>query len=499
MRIGTIHAFCQSLLRRFPLEAAVSPHFRLSRRPTPRGARPRRERSSPPAPAARGRWRGAGRSAPPTRSALVRRCRRRRRAGRPALLLPDPAALEAAAPRRRRRRGATRRPAPRRDPAAGRAAMRRLLAWRCGPGRPACRARRPDARLARSGASRPPRRLGGLARPVPDRRRRAARAGGFVRGKARRRPARDRRCAAGRGRARGGGRRCLPGDPHGRATMALLRLAGPVLRPLRRRQAGARPARLRRPDRPHADAAARSGRGLGALQARWRHRPPAARRGAGHLRRCSGASPARSPRSSSPAAASRWPADRACCRAPCSRSATTSSRSTRSRAPTRRRSTTGREIFRERVETGGQVWREPDARPCRSARSCRCWRWSMRCSRVRRRRAAWSNPAARPGPARLGPAGGARLRRAVAAGAACRARPDRRTRRRRPRRRSLVGARAQPRPGLRPAAPGRRAGALDRRRDRRAVTRAAPLLGRRRRAGAGARAAARSSARWCGR
>ena len=29
MRIGTIHAFCQSLLRRFPVEASVSPHFRL--------------------------------------------------------------------------------------------------------------------------------------------------------------------------------------------------------------------------------------------------------------------------------------------------------------------------------------------------------------------------------------------------------------------------------------------------------------------------------------
>src|SRR5579875_4107514 len=29
MRIGTIHAFCQALLRRFPLEAALSPHFRL--------------------------------------------------------------------------------------------------------------------------------------------------------------------------------------------------------------------------------------------------------------------------------------------------------------------------------------------------------------------------------------------------------------------------------------------------------------------------------------
>jgi ATP-dependent helicase/nuclease subunit A len=30
MRIGTIHAFCQSLLRRFPLEAALSPHFQLA-------------------------------------------------------------------------------------------------------------------------------------------------------------------------------------------------------------------------------------------------------------------------------------------------------------------------------------------------------------------------------------------------------------------------------------------------------------------------------------
>src|SRR6185437_7973552 len=29
MRIGTIHAFCQSLLRRFPLEAQLSPHFGL--------------------------------------------------------------------------------------------------------------------------------------------------------------------------------------------------------------------------------------------------------------------------------------------------------------------------------------------------------------------------------------------------------------------------------------------------------------------------------------
>ena len=30
MRIETIHAFCQSLLRRFPLEAELSPHFEVA-------------------------------------------------------------------------------------------------------------------------------------------------------------------------------------------------------------------------------------------------------------------------------------------------------------------------------------------------------------------------------------------------------------------------------------------------------------------------------------
>ena len=30
MRIETIHAFCQSLLRRFPLEAGLSPHFEVA-------------------------------------------------------------------------------------------------------------------------------------------------------------------------------------------------------------------------------------------------------------------------------------------------------------------------------------------------------------------------------------------------------------------------------------------------------------------------------------
>ena len=49
MKIMTIHAFCQSLLRRFPLEAEVAPHFTLDRgarchRPAGRGARRDAER-----------------------------------------------------------------------------------------------------------------------------------------------------------------------------------------------------------------------------------------------------------------------------------------------------------------------------------------------------------------------------------------------------------------------------------------------------------------------
>ncbi len=34
MKIQTIHAFCQSLLRRFPLEAGIAPHFRIADEPT---------------------------------------------------------------------------------------------------------------------------------------------------------------------------------------------------------------------------------------------------------------------------------------------------------------------------------------------------------------------------------------------------------------------------------------------------------------------------------
>ena len=53
-------------------------------------------------------------------------------------------------------------------------------------------------------------------------------------------------------------------------------------RALPRREGPPRPARLRRSDRQDARAAQyRNGR-LGALQARWRHRPSADRRGAGH-------------------------------------------------------------------------------------------------------------------------------------------------------------------------------------------------------------------------
>ena len=59
-------------------------------------------------------------------------------------------------------------------------------------------------------------------------------------------------------------------------------LAAPVLRRLCQAQGSGRPARLRRPDRPHVEPAGRSRRGLGAVQAGRRSRSPAAGRGAGH-------------------------------------------------------------------------------------------------------------------------------------------------------------------------------------------------------------------------
>jgi ATP-dependent helicase/nuclease subunit A len=49
MRIGTIHAFCQSLLHRFPLEAQISPHFRVVEDADARAALDRAREASLPA------------------------------------------------------------------------------------------------------------------------------------------------------------------------------------------------------------------------------------------------------------------------------------------------------------------------------------------------------------------------------------------------------------------------------------------------------------------
>ncbi len=65
-------------------------------------------------------------------------------------------------------------------------------------------------------------------------------------------------------------------------TAALLTVAHEVLTRYQQRERAPRPARLRRPDRQDAGAADQRRRGLGALQARSRHRSRADRRGAGH-------------------------------------------------------------------------------------------------------------------------------------------------------------------------------------------------------------------------
>ena len=104
-------------------------------------------------------------------------------------------------------------------------------------------------------------------------------------------------------------------------------------RALPRREGPPRPARLRRPDRQDAGAARPRSRGLGALQARSRHRPCADRRGAGHQPEAMGDHPRadrgvhRRRRRARPSSARS------------SRSATRSSRSSRSRARRRASST----------------------------------------------------------------------------------------------------------------------------------------------------------------
>ncbi len=120
---------------------------------------------------------------------------------------------------------------------------------------------------------------------------------------------------------------------------ALIRLAEPVAAAFAVQQGRRRAARLRRPDPAHHGAAGRSGRRLGALQARRRARSSAARRSAGH-----GAGAMGDRRRADRGILRRTRARARACGAACSRSATGNSRSSPSRAPTPTSSTPGATI-----------------------------------------------------------------------------------------------------------------------------------------------------------
>ena len=167
MRIGTIHAFCQSLLRRFPLEAALSPHFQTGRRSRRRGRADRGARETcwrtpvrpPCAPRSR-RWRASSR--PTSSVAMSTPCRPICRACR----------ARSTWARRWKRRSAApsaspRRPRPRSSPSA--------INWQSEPelreaalivqqlgAKQMRRTRRPDPGLARPGVGRPPANTGSI-------------------------------------------------------------------------------------------------------------------------------------------------------------------------------------------------------------------------------------------------------------------------------------------------------------------------------------------------
>ena len=243
--------------------------------------------------------------------------------------------------------------------------------------------------------------------------------------------------------------RRLPGTARGRGVGRAddARRAGAAR--LRGAQGCVRAARLRRPDRAHVQPAGRSRRGLGAVQAGRRPRSPAAGRGAGHR---------------AGAVAHRARADRGVLRrrdgarrriAPCSPSATASSRSIRSRAPTSMPSTsrTGccASAWRRRASPGGtRRW------TCRSAPRGRCWNWWIACSPIRLA-AAGVVDAGRYAHALRRSGGPCRRGGAVAARAAARCGGTG----------ALDGAGPEPRPDLGAAASGGDAGAMDRARGRR--------------------------------
>ena len=234
-----------------------------------------------------------------------------------------------------------------------------------------CAATDPEMPLA-GARSRAPHRFGcegavrRQGRPVPDQARCARDASGAGR------PPRRISCARSRPPGRGGSRarrrdRSAALNRFGRAWLAAYGEA----------QGGARPARLRRHDRPGAGAArAARDRRLGALAARRRPRPHAGRRGAGHQPGAVAGDPGGLGRVLRRARA------RATSSARSSSSATRSSRSTASRAPTRRSSARRRGTTRGRSTTSAG---RCSAATCstRSARRGRSSTSSTRCSAAR--------------------------------------------------------------------------------------------------------------------
>ena len=482
MRIGTIHAFCQSLLRRFPLEARISPHFQLvddrdaaddlaeAREDMLRDANlgPRRDALVTLAGLV-----GAGEFQGLLAALLARRDRLE------AALALGPEGLEAA---QRRVLGVTATDeaaviAARRDLAGGSRAARRRSAG-SPPGVRRRSRRRPRPCWAGSAARPrivPPTGPSGVE-VIPQRRRRTPR-----RRRVRQQES-GRRCAGAAGRLPS---RSRPGR-RGRRISAV-RSGWPRSPP----RSSASPPRWRRPTRR-----ARTRRGLLDYDdligrtARLLVDPGAAwvlyklDGGLDHLLldEVQDTAPAQwriaeraDARNSSPASARATPAE-ACAR--------TRVRGRRPQAvhlllPGRRRrrsSTVPRAGLRERVRAAGSGWR--DGRwTCRSARPRRCWRWWMRCSPTR-----WPPPASRR------PASLAALRRsrrpcrgggALAAGAAAGGRdPPPWTVPERQPGAGLGAARSWP----------RRLARLDRRADRHGseLLASRPAAARRRRAGAGA-------------
>ena len=261
MRIGTIHAFCQSLLRRFPLEAALSPHFQLveDRDADDALTEAREDHAGPSA---------AHRRPPATRCALWPASASADQFGR---LVDDVADRPPALGRRARR---WRRTWPRRSAArwASTAADEaRHHRRRRSTGRTSATCARPPASCQQHGAKAcaeragrildwlglrqrhaAPRELGAVVHRVPHRQGRAAR------------PQRLRqqggdRPASGPGQDLPGGSRTHPARSTTPAALwrwpscppRLLVLAAPVLHAYATHKQDSRPAGLRRPDRPH--------------------------------------------------------------------------------------------------------------------------------------------------------------------------------------------------------------------------------------------------------